>query len=109
MEPDTRVHHADLRNRGKKITTIEAIGDDGIGKRVQAAWLELACPMRLLNRDRSWPPPRCSSRNRDPPMTHRRRDERQYLPLRHLSTDTRGNQASSIGRMRRHEHRERPR
>jgi isoquinoline 1-oxidoreductase alpha subunit len=29
---------------GKKITTIEAIGDDGIGKRVQAAWLELGVP-----------------------------------------------------------------
>ena len=29
---------------GKKITTIEAIGDDGVGKRVQAAWLELGVP-----------------------------------------------------------------
>jgi isoquinoline 1-oxidoreductase subunit alpha len=29
---------------GKKITTIEAIGDDSIGKRVQAAWLELGVP-----------------------------------------------------------------
>jgi len=29
---------------GKKITTIEAIGDDRIGKRVQAAWLELGVP-----------------------------------------------------------------
>jgi isoquinoline 1-oxidoreductase alpha subunit len=29
---------------GKTITTIEAIGDDGIGKRVQAAWLELGVP-----------------------------------------------------------------
>ena len=29
---------------GKEITTIEAIGDDGIGKRVQAAWLELGVP-----------------------------------------------------------------
>jgi isoquinoline 1-oxidoreductase alpha subunit len=29
---------------GKKITTIEAIGDDGVGKRVQAAWLDLGVP-----------------------------------------------------------------
>jgi isoquinoline 1-oxidoreductase alpha subunit len=29
---------------GKKITTIEAIGEDAIGKRVQAAWLELGVP-----------------------------------------------------------------
>ena len=29
---------------GKKITTIEAIGEDGVGKRVQAAWLELGVP-----------------------------------------------------------------
>jgi len=29
---------------GKKITTIEAIGVDGIGNRVQAAWLELGVP-----------------------------------------------------------------
>jgi isoquinoline 1-oxidoreductase alpha subunit len=29
---------------GKKITTIEAIEDDAIGKRVQAAWLELGVP-----------------------------------------------------------------
>jgi isoquinoline 1-oxidoreductase alpha subunit len=28
----------------KKITTIEAIGDDDVGKRVQAAWLELGVP-----------------------------------------------------------------
>ena len=29
---------------GKKITTIEAIGDDVVGKRVQEAWLELGVP-----------------------------------------------------------------
>ena len=29
---------------GKKITTIEAIGADHVGKRVQAAWLELGVP-----------------------------------------------------------------
>src|SRR6266481_6307846 len=29
---------------GKKITTIEAIGSDDVGKRVQAAWLELGVP-----------------------------------------------------------------
>ena len=29
---------------GKKITTIEAIGDDSVGKRVQAAWLDLGVP-----------------------------------------------------------------
>ena len=29
---------------GKKITTIEAIGHDGVGKRVQEAWLELGVP-----------------------------------------------------------------
>jgi isoquinoline 1-oxidoreductase alpha subunit len=29
---------------GKKITTIEAIGDDDVGKRVQAAWLDLGVP-----------------------------------------------------------------
>jgi len=29
---------------GKKITTIEAIGADGVGKRVQAAWLDLGVP-----------------------------------------------------------------
>jgi isoquinoline 1-oxidoreductase subunit alpha len=29
---------------GKKITTIEAIGEDSVGKRVQAAWLELGVP-----------------------------------------------------------------
>jgi isoquinoline 1-oxidoreductase alpha subunit len=29
---------------GKKITTIEAIGADGVGKRVQAAWLALGVP-----------------------------------------------------------------
>jgi isoquinoline 1-oxidoreductase alpha subunit len=29
---------------GKKITTIEAIGADRVGKRVQAAWLELGVP-----------------------------------------------------------------
>jgi len=29
---------------GKKITTIEAIGADSVGKRVQAAWLELGVP-----------------------------------------------------------------
>lgn len=29
---------------GKKITTIEAIGADSIGKRVQAAWLDLGVP-----------------------------------------------------------------
>ena len=29
---------------GKKITTIEAMASDGVGKRVQAAWLELGVP-----------------------------------------------------------------
>jgi isoquinoline 1-oxidoreductase subunit alpha len=29
---------------GKKITTIEAIGTDSVGKRVQAAWLDLGVP-----------------------------------------------------------------
>ncbi len=29
---------------GKQITTIEAIGDDAIGKRVQVAWLDLGVP-----------------------------------------------------------------
>src|SRR3954464_4421590 len=29
---------------GKKITTIEAIGTEAVGKRVQAAWLELNVP-----------------------------------------------------------------
>jgi isoquinoline 1-oxidoreductase subunit alpha len=29
---------------GKKITTIEGIGDDSVGRRVQAAWLELGVP-----------------------------------------------------------------
>jgi isoquinoline 1-oxidoreductase alpha subunit len=29
---------------GKKITTIEAIGDDGVGRRVQQAWLDLGVP-----------------------------------------------------------------
>src|SRR5258705_13723410 len=29
---------------GKKITTIEAIGDDGVGRRVQAAWLDVGVP-----------------------------------------------------------------
>jgi isoquinoline 1-oxidoreductase alpha subunit len=29
---------------GKRITTIEAIGDDSVGKRVQAAWLDLGVP-----------------------------------------------------------------
>jgi isoquinoline 1-oxidoreductase alpha subunit len=29
---------------GKKITTIEAIGDDAVGKSVQAAWLDLGVP-----------------------------------------------------------------
>jgi isoquinoline 1-oxidoreductase alpha subunit len=29
---------------GKKITTIEAIGADSLGKRVQAAWLDLGVP-----------------------------------------------------------------
>src|SRR4051794_38386303 len=29
---------------GKKITTIEAVGSDGVGKVVQAAWLELNVP-----------------------------------------------------------------
>ena len=29
---------------GKKITTIEAAGADGVGERVQAAWLELGVP-----------------------------------------------------------------
>ena len=29
---------------GKKITTIESVGSDDIGKRVQAAWLELGVP-----------------------------------------------------------------
>ena len=29
---------------GKKITTIEAIGADSVGKRVQAAWLDLSVP-----------------------------------------------------------------
>jgi len=29
---------------GKKITTIEAIGADSVGKRVQAAWLDLGVP-----------------------------------------------------------------
>jgi isoquinoline 1-oxidoreductase alpha subunit len=29
---------------GKNITTIEAIGDDSVGKRVQAAWLDLGVP-----------------------------------------------------------------
>jgi isoquinoline 1-oxidoreductase alpha subunit len=29
---------------GKKITTVEAIGADSVGKRVQAAWLDLGVP-----------------------------------------------------------------
>ena len=29
---------------GKKITTIEAIGEDSVGKRVQAAWIDLGVP-----------------------------------------------------------------
>ncbi len=43
---------------GKKITTIEAIGADAVGKAVQAAWIELAA---IATPGRSWPPPRCSS------------------------------------------------
>ena len=53
---------------GKKITTIEAIGDDRIGSACKRHGSSLACPnAAIANRDRSWPPPRCSSRNRGPP------------------------------------------
>jgi len=38
------LHHAGLRGGQAKITTIEAIGEDRVGKAVQAAWVEVGVP-----------------------------------------------------------------
>ena len=69
-----------------KITTIEAIGADKVGRAVQAAWVDDGrAAMRLLpdrpdhGGDRAAQADQAADRRRD-----RRGHERQYLPVRHV-------------------------
>ena len=79
---------------GKAVTTIEGIGASRTGKTVQAAWTlhdvpqcgycqsgQIMSACALLAREQA------PERRR-----HRRRDERQHLPLRHLQPDSRCDQ-----------------
>ena len=71
---------------GKKITTIEGVGATKIGKAVQDAWLALDVPQcgycqtgpDHVRRGALAQHPQAER------CRHRRRDERQHLPLRHL-------------------------
>src|SRR5213592_2016456 len=52
-----------------KVTTIEAIGGDQVGKAVQAAWVDLGVPQWATARPaRSCLPRRCSSKHPSQPM-----------------------------------------
>ena len=79
----------------KKVTTIEAIGADKVGKAVQTAWIDVSVPQcgycqagqimsatALLKRKPE--AHRCR---------HRQRHGRQHLPVRHLHPHSRRNQA----------------
>ena len=77
------------------ITTIEAIGETKIGQNVQAAWIELDVPQcgycqagQIMSATALLAAHPDAHRRR-----HRRGDERQHLPLRHLHAHPRGHQA----------------
>src|SRR4051812_16790544 len=75
-----------------EVTTIEAIGETPAGARIQKAWLEHEvvqcgyCPVRPDHVGL------CASREQSAPQRcrHRRRHVGQYLPMRHLRPDPRG-------------------
>ena len=80
---------------GKPITTIEGVASDDVGKRVQAAWLELGVPQCGYCqagtdhvRDGA-----AQAEPAAPGCGHRSGDGRQHLPLRHLYADSRRHQA----------------
>ena len=79
---------------GKKITTIEGVGATRTGKAVQAAWAKIDVPQcgycqsgQIMSACALLADEEDAERRR-----HRRRDERQHLPLRHLQPDPRGHQ-----------------
>ncbi|MCU0977421.1 MAG: (2Fe-2S)-binding protein [Steroidobacteraceae bacterium] len=68
------------RISGRKVTTIEAVGEDRVGKAVQQAWLKVDVPQCGY----------CQSGQIMSATALRRRDGRQPVPLRHLQPDPRG-------------------
>ena len=57
-----RLHDAARAVANSKVTTIEAIGGDKVGRAVQAAWVEMGVPQcGYCQSGRSWQRPRCSS------------------------------------------------
>ena len=86
------------------VTTIEGMAAHPVGKRLQAAWMELDVPQcgycqagQIMRR------PRCWRRSRNPTDADiDARDERQCLPLRHLHAHPRRDQASRARACRRY-------
>ncbi len=79
----------------RKVTTIEAVGADKVGQAVQAAWVDLGVPQcgycqagQIMSADGAAQANPEAHRRR-----HRRGDERQHLPLRHVHADPRRHQA----------------
>ncbi len=75
---------------GKKITTIEAMSAGKVGKAVQAAWIKHDVPQCGYCQSGQIMSAGAARRQRQAERCrHRRRDERQPLPLRHLQPDPR--------------------
>ena len=81
---------------GKKITTVEAIGETESGAKIQRAWLNVEvvqCGYCQSGQIMS-----AAALTRKQPKSQRRRNRcrhvRQHLPLRHLSANSRCNQTS---------------
>ena len=87
---------------GKSVTTIEGLSPDG-NHPVQAAWRELnvaavrLLPVRTDHAGRGASEGEAQAHRR----RHRRADERQHLPLRHVSAHPRRHQARSRESLRR--------
>ncbi|MEY9263717.1 isoquinoline 1-oxidoreductase alpha subunit [Bradyrhizobium elkanii] len=85
-----------------KITTIEAVGNTPAGKKIQDAWLAHEVPQcgycqsgQIMSASAL-----LASKPKPDRCRYRRRDVRQYLPLRHLCPHSRSHQASrAVGRL----------
>ena len=100
------LRHAGLgRRRRPRSPPSKAIGETPIGKKVQDAWLELdvaQCGYCQAGQIMSATALLTQDAEADR-RGHRRRDERQHLPLRHLHAHPRGHQAGRRPPDRRHE------
>ncbi len=113
--PLRRLHRASRRQAGALlpdtgirasanavVTTIEGIGDTAVGASCsRPGSTSTSCNAAIARPARSCRPPRCSRKTADADRRrHRRRHDRQYLPLRHLHAHPRRHQAGGQDRSR---------